>query len=179
MNAAWHVRYLSALAWPVRWLLSLKYLSFGLLLLFAHIGAAQAGPVLRPAAGARFFGPLSVWTAGSTSTPIFHPLSPPLPSAGVVSGRFAVQMTQDSGDCKLRAAVRFSNDGVTWDAAKEVSVTYVTDDTVQYNTAYVDLLALAGTPARSWLQYGVEVVNRTGATVALCNGALRVDEQVN
>lgn len=148
-----------------------------LVMVFVPFGVAIAGPLLRSTSGSRFYGPTSVWTGASTTVPVFHPLSPPIAAAGLLSARFAAQMTQDSGDCKMRVAVRFSNDGVGWDASKDVGAAYVTDDVVQYGTTYVDLQPLAGATSRSWIQYGVDVMNRSTATVAACNAQMRIEEQ--
>ena len=152
--------------------MTLRSRTISFLLLVAAIeatGSAIAAPLLRTTVGSRFFGPAAVWTGGSTTVPVFHPLSPPIASAGLLYARFAVQMTQDSGDCQLRVAVRYSNDGVAWDASKDVGGAYVTTDAPQFGTTYVDLMGLAGTSPRAWIQYGVEAENRSGATVALCS----------
>ena len=74
---------------------------------------ASAVSLLRRVPGSWFYDAEAMWTAASTTTTLFFPMSEPLRSSDVNSARFAYQMTQDAGDCKLRAAVRFSNDGTT------------------------------------------------------------------
>jgi len=113
--------------------------------------------------------------AGPASVLTFFPLSEPMSSTGLTNARFSWQMTQDSGDCKLRPAVRFSNDGASWDTAKEVTTTFATDETAIYGAVYVDLMALANTTPRSFIQFGLQTLNRAGTANAFCQGAMRVE----
>lgn len=145
-------------------------------LFVALIGGARATDVLVRTPGSWFYGPIAMWTAGSTSTPNFFPLSPRMQFNTVSSARVAYQMTNDSGDCKLRAAIRFSNDGVDWDAAEELAATYSdADNEIIYGTSYLDLTAVAGTTPRAWVQFGIETVNRSGSNVVMCSGTLRIE----
>lgn len=139
-------------------------------------GTAFAVTTLQRTPGSWFYGPSPVWTAGSTSNHNFFPLSPRMQFNTVSAARFSYQMTNDTGDCKLRAAIRFSNDGIEWDTAEDVVSAYSdADNEVIYGTSYVDLTAVAGTTPRAWVQFGVEAVNRSTSNVAFCNATLRIE----
>lgn len=134
---------------------------------------AEAWATIRRAPGAWLFGPHTVWTDGTTS-PTFHPLSDPMATRTVTNARVSFELDQDtSGLCKIRPALRFGNDGVSWDSAAAIDTTYRTAAGVTYGTAYVDLTAVA-TP-RTWIQFGVEVANESGGAVNLCNASLMVE----
>lgn len=145
-------------------------------LVFAN--EASAGDILRRTAGSWFYGPETVWSSGTTTAPgKFFPLSDPMPSGGLLGARFSYQMTNDAGQCELRAAVRFSDDGVTWGTHKEVNATWSDNtpaDEIIYGSAYVDLMALGVTPG-AWIQFGVETLNRSGSTIWNCSATLRVE----
>ena len=83
----------------------------------------MASATLRPIANTWLYGPTAVWTNGTTSA-LFHPLSEPMGSAGLVEIRVTYELSEDSGDCELRPALRYSDEGVTWNAPKEVPVSY-------------------------------------------------------
>lgn len=80
------------------------------LTLLALVATPAARATLVDAPGAYLLGPKAVWTDG-TSTPLFHPLSRPMSSAGLNDARVSTSMEQDSGNCKIRPALRYSNDG--------------------------------------------------------------------
>lgn len=142
--------------------------------------AVSAEELLRRSPGSWLYGPVALWTVGSTSTVTFFPLSEPMRSSDVNAARFAWQMTQDSGDCKLRGAVRFSNDGVNWEAAKSVDAQYSdANDEVVWKTAFIDLTSVTDAPPRTFIQFGLQTVNRSGSAIALCNGTLRVEPKEN
>lgn len=151
-------------------------------LLCSHV--AGAAELLRQVPGSWYYGPETLYTvigAGPASVLTFFPMSSAMTSSSVAKARFAWQMTQDSGDCKMRPAVRFSSDGLNWDAAKEVSAgaAYATDETVRYDPAFVDLQGLAGTTNKTYMQFGLQTLNRTGTAVAFCRGAMRVEPATN
>lgn len=106
------------------------------LMLIALVATPAARATLVDAPGAYLL-PKAVWTDG-TSTPLFHPLSRPMSSAGWSDARVATSMEQDSGNCKIRPALRYSNDGVTRDSAKEIVASYRTTEGTDYGTTYVD-----------------------------------------
>ncbi len=139
---------------------------------------ARAGAVLARSAGSRMLGPTAIWT-NNTTTPVFHPMGAPTPSAGLVNVRVGFQITELSGPCRARPALRFSNDGVNWNADVAIDATNLNYDTAGspvYGTAYVDILALA-TPG-AWVQFGMQAANATGGTgTGLCNATLRIEQK--
>lgn len=135
--------------------------------------ALPAEATLRRPPGAWLFGPRQVWTDGTTSA-FFHPLSDPVASAGLLGARISIEMSEDSGYCKMRPAIRYSSDGVTWDGSNPADASWRTTNGIVPGTAYVDLTAL-GTP-KSWVQFGVEVANDAGGSgFQFCNAALLVE----
>ena len=59
-------------------------------------------------------GPQIVYTKKSNAILLFHPMTGPISTAGIVSARSAVEMQEETGDIKIRGAARFSDDGVQW-----------------------------------------------------------------
>ena len=119
------------------------------------------------------FGPTAVWTNG-TSTPMFFPLSDVMESAGLTDIRVSTEMRQDSGNCEIRPALRYSDDGITWDASDDLGIAYLTSVGIDPGTTYTDITAL-GSTVRSYLQFGVQVANDSGALIEVCNATLRVE----
>jgi len=143
---------------------------------------AHAAPLLKRSPGSWFYGPQAMWTiigAGPASVLTFFPMSEGIPTAGLLSARISYQMIQNSGDCKMRPAVRFSGDGVDWGTEKETTATYVTTSTPSYGEGYVDLVTLTDTPMRAYIQFGMQTLNQSGTAPALCNGILRVEPNKN
>lgn len=133
----------------------------------------SAWATIRRAPGAWVFGPKTVWTDGTTS-PVFHPLSDPLASRSVQNARVSIELDQDiSGLCKIRPALRYGSDGVTWDGDALIDSTYKTSAGITYGTTFVDLTGL-GT-AKTWVQFGVQVANESGSAVNLCNATVMVE----
>ena len=124
--------------------------------------------------GSWLFGPAPVWTDGTTS-PAFRPLSEALESKGLLSVRISTEMSEDSGNCKMRPALRYSNDGVGWDASKEIVAGYRTTEGIDWGTTYIDITQLAGTTTRAYVQFGVEVANEAGSAINVCNATIRVE----
>ena len=141
------------------------------LLVFASVHP-EAGATIRRTPGSWLFGQRTVFSDG-TATPIFHPLSEPMSSAGIINVRVSTELAETSGNCKLRPALRWSDDGIGWGSASAIVATYRTTTGIDYGSAYVDITAL-GTP-KPWVQFGLEVANTTGSRVEVCNGALLVD----
>lgn len=139
--------------------------------------ATSAGPAFATiprTKGSWLFGPSPVWTDGSTN-PSFRPLSDPMQAKGLISVRVSTEMSEDSGNCKIRPALRYSNDGITWDADKEIVAGYRTTEGVDWGTTYIDITTLAGTTPRAWVQFGVQAANEAGTAINVCNATLRVE----
>lgn len=141
---------------------------------------ASAGEALRRSPGSWFYGPTTLYTvigAGPASVLTFFPVSEPIPMRGLVNVRVSYQLTQTSGDCKLRPAVQFSSDGSNWEAAKELNTTYVANETIAYGTTFVNLTTLESTPPRTWVRFGLQTLNVSGTANAFCQGSLRVEPE--
>jgi hypothetical protein len=82
-------------------------------------------------------------------------------------------MSEDSGNCKIRPALRYSNDGITWDASKDIVAGYRTTEGIDWGTTYIDISV--GTTPRAWVQFGVEAANESGSVINVCNATLRIE----
>ena len=137
--------------------------------------SATAYATIRKVPGAWLWGPRAVWTDG-TGTPIFHPFSDAIDTGSVTYARVSIEMDQDTGNCKIRPALRYSSDGISWDAAVAISASYRTTAGIDYGTAWVDLPGLA--TAKNWVQFGIEAANESGSDINHCNAALMVQARV-
>lgn len=153
------------------------------LLLLRPAGASGTAPLpagavaemtLRRVPGSWVYGPKAVWTDGTTSA-FFVPLSEPVESAGIINVRVSTDMESNSGDCQLRPALRYSPDGVSWGTPKEIVGTWRTSNGPDYGQGYVDITALAGTPAKTFVQFGVQARNGTAGAIQLCLASIRVE----
>lgn len=108
-----------------------------------------------------------------SANPIFHPLSEPMSSAGIINVRVSTELAETSGNCKVRPALRWSDDGIGWGSSSTIVATYRTTTGIDYGSSYVDITAL-GTP-KPWVQFGLEVANSSGTRVEVCNTSLMVD----
>lgn len=138
--------------------------------LLLSIGSAYA--TIPRTKGSWLFGPSPVWSDGTTS-PSFRPLSDPIQAKGLLNVRVSTEMSEDSGNCKIRPALRYSNDGINWDASKDIVAGYRTTEGIDWGTTYIDISA--GTTPRAWVQFGVEVANESGSAINVCNATLRVE----
>lgn len=139
--------------------------------------AAAVDPLLRRSPGAWFYGPTAVWTdATAGGAFMFHPLSEPIPSAGLLGVRVSYQLSEDTGSCQLRAALRYSDDGINWETPKEIYTAWQDGNGVKYQQDYVDIIALSQTPPRTWVQFGVQTDTDTGVNaVHFAKAAIRVE----
>ena len=146
-------------------------ISIGLGLLLVMLLSGPALATLRRSAGGWLFGPKVVYTDGSGSA-FFHPLSDPMPSAGILNVRVSIEMDQDTGYCKIRPALRYSADGIIWDNPAAIDTTYLTANGISYGASYVDISG----SAKTWVQFGVQTANDTGGSgFQFCNASLLVE----
>ena len=118
-----------------------------------------------------------VWTDGTT-TALFHPLSEPIATAGLLNVRTSIQLSEQSGTCRIRPALRFSNDAVTWNADVAIdnaTLPYITANSIVYGPTYIDTTTLA--TAGAWVQFGVQAANASAGAIGLCNATLRIEEK--
>jgi hypothetical protein len=136
-------------------------------------GIPEARATLRRTPGAMLFGPKGVWTDGTT-TAFFQPLSDAIPSAGLINARVTFEMSEDSGYCKMRPAMRSSVDGIGWDASAAIDATWRTSSGIVYGSSYVDLSQIV--TVRQYVQFGVDVANDTGGSgFQFCNATMMVE----
>lgn len=141
---------------------------------------AWAADLLRKSPGSWLYGPRAVWTDGTT-TAIFHPLSEPMQTSALSKVRIAYQLSELGGPCRIRPAVRFSDDGGSWDAGAAVDSTnyaYVTSNTVSYPPQFVDIYSIPGTTPKSWIQFGVQAANGAAGAPGSCNATIRIEPVV-
>lgn len=140
--------------------------------------AEAANVVLRRTAGAFFWGPRAVWTDGTT-TAIFHPMSEVMTANTLTGVRVSFQLAEPNGStCRIRPAIRFSNDGVTWDPPQALDATnlpYATNEVPVFGTAYVDINSVPSATARSWVQFGIQAANASAGSASTCNATLRLE----
>lgn len=127
---------------------------------------------IRRTPGAWLYGPDTVFSDGTT-TPMFVPLSDPLASAGLLNARVSTELVATSGQCKVRPALRWSDDGVVWGPSSSIVAGYRSTIGIDYGSAYLDLTIL-GTP-KPWIQFGVEVANVSGTRVEVCKASVMVE----
>lgn len=132
----------------------------------------DAQATLRRTPGSWVFGPKVVFSDG-TANPMFIPLSDGLSSAGMINVRVSTEFAEQSGNCKVRPALRWSDDGITWGSATNMVTTYLSARGITYGSTYIDITAL-GTP-KPWVQFGVEVANTGGSRVEVCNASIMID----
>lgn len=147
----------------------LKALFVVLALLVVTLPAAQA--TLRRVPGSWMWGPRPVWTDG-TANPMFHPFSDPIDAGTVTNARVSIEMDQDTGNCKIRPALRYSDDGISWNSAVAIISTYRDTAGADYGSTYVDLTGL--TTPRTWVQFGIQAANQSGSAIEFCNATLLV-----
>lgn len=140
---------------------------------FFEVGSAGAATPRQPP-GSFYFGPSVFWTDGTTSD-LFQPLSSPMPSSQLVSARVYFEITEGTGSTNLRTrpAIRYSADGVNWDAPTAINVSYVTGSGVQPGTTFVDLTTL-GTP-KAWIQFGLQAKNNNAGVYEFGHAVLIVE----
>jgi hypothetical protein len=145
---------------------------------FFEVGEAwaanqEADDTLAKVQGSQIYGPDVVWSQGSTTDYVFHPLSPPMPSGDVIAARVDTLMDQDTGNFKLRPALRYSFDGTNWDNSQYILSSYQTTTGVEVGTSFIDLTSLGSNP-KTWMQFGVQVANESGGSREFCKAAIRV-----
>lgn len=151
--------------------LAVSVVSF-LILVMVFSGSAESA-TLRRVPGAYLLGPETVYTNG-TQADFFIPISDPMPSRNLMAGRVTMEVTEvTSNNIKMRPALRWSADGVTWDSSSYINVNYVTGAGNQATSTFTDFSSL-GTP-KPFVQFGVQTYTITGSTFELARVALLVE----
>lgn len=140
-------------------------------MLVASFGAFAS---IRRTPGSWVFGPDTAFSDGTTGN-LFIPLSEPIASAGLLNARFSTELVASSGGCRIKPALRWSEDGIGWGTpATDAAFGWRTAVGIDYGTAYSDLTTI-GTP-KPWVQFGVFVANAGGnSRVEVCKAAIMVE----
>ena len=108
-------------------------------------------------------GPISLagyaWTAGSTSTEVFVPLSRPMLVGSWSEFKISAELRDDTGDIKVKPAVQYSNDGVTWSSATGIG-SWLTTTGFHYASGLT-----ATDESKTMFRLGMLAVNETGSTL--------------
>jgi hypothetical protein len=115
-----------------------------------------------------------VWTDG-TASDMWHELSEAMSSAGLINVRVSTEMEEKVGNIEIRPALRYSDDGFTWNTAKEIVATYRTTNGTDVGTSYVDITGLAGTTPHAFVQFGVVAANTSGSSVNIALAEIRIE----
>ncbi len=134
---------------------------------------AESGTPRRPT-GAYYFGPEVVYTNGAASD-FWNPLSEPMSSRALMSARVTMEISESAAAAKIktRPALRWSSDGVTWDAPVAINAAYVTGDGNQTTTGFTDFTGL-GTP-KAFVQFGVLTYTVNGTNYEVARATLVVE----
>lgn len=121
-------------------------------------------------------GPITTWTKRSTTNWIFHSLGAPMQSATVGRKiRPNIDMSETSGDVKVRLSMRMSNDGMTWDTPVAIGTLTANADGPQFGSSFADLSSTLD--GKRLVQFGVEAVNDIGSNLELARVAAQLDFQ--
>lgn len=118
-------------------------------------------------------GPIVAWTVGSSDGDF--PITSPMEGASVKNARFALEMRNRTANATAKPIVRFSNDGVTWDSWAVWPAAYngVSSNGITPYDTWVDLTAVA--THKTFVQFGVKLVNSSGSANELSMIALRIE----
>lgn len=120
------------------------------------------------------FGFSNVWTKGTTSDEIFHPLTGPMNSCEVHDVRPSLELRRNSGNLSCRAAFQYSDDLDTWDTAEGFGPATSATEGHHYGTSFTDLTTGAWT-RRLFVRFGFICKNDTGTQMEFAQARLRID----
>jgi hypothetical protein len=122
----------------------------------------------------RNFGPVVVWSSGSTTNWVFHPVAEPEPSADVpTTMRPNLGLAQSSGNAKIRLALRMSNDGLTFDTPVAIGSLVAAAESSVFGTTYSDLAS--NLVSKRLVQFGIQCQNASGSNIELCSASAQLD----
>jgi len=123
---------------------------------------------------ARTFGPIVVFTSGSTSSWLFHPVGPPEPSSQVgTMMRPNLNIQQTSGNVKIRLAMRMSNDGLTFDTPVAIGALERAQLGAAYGSSFSNLATTLA--SKRLVHFGIESVNDSGTRVEVASASAELD----
>lgn len=104
-----------------------------------------------------------VWTVND-STYDFFATTEPRESSGVTKALHSMRMENTTGNIEARAAIRYSDDGITWDAPANVGSDTRSTAGDTTGTTWIDLSTIAGVTRRRYFQLGFNVKRLNSAT---------------
>jgi len=116
-------------------------------------------------------GPLPVWSAGSTTTTLFHAFTKATNSNLVQQVLVSFDLRQSSGDLTLRAAFQYSDDGIVWSTPVEFGPAFSSTEETTYGTAFTDVTVLGA--RKVFIRLGV-VVKNDGTSTEVEFGVVRL-----
>jgi hypothetical protein len=155
-----------------------KAMPYRALVLAGLIGVVSptAHATLPSTPGAVLTSPKATWSSGSTSTWVFHPLTAKMATMSMVSFRVSTEMSEETGNCEMQPAIRFSDNGLDWDTAQHVhtATASLKADGPSFPTGGPVSLGSLTAP-KAFIQFGVQVRNQSGSNYEMCNAQLRVE----
>ncbi len=113
-----------------------------------------------------------LWSAKSTTTAVFIPLTQPLNSTEVEEVRISRYLESDSGNLTVRPAYNMSDDGITWSSTVTGIGSFATTAGWVYNTSTETTVSV---DPKLLVRFGLEVKNDSGVGVERAMGRLSVE----
>ena len=104
-----------------------------------------------------------VWTVND-STSDFFATTEPRESSELGYALHVMRMENSTGNIEIRAAIRFSDDMVTWDTPANVGSDTRNTNGDTPSSTWIDLTAVAGTTRKRYYQLGFHVKRLNSAT---------------
>ena len=113
----------------------------------------------------------AVWSAKSTSTPNFVPVTGPINATLIRGVRVAWELHGKTPNLEVQPAYRMSDDGITW-SSTWTGLTGSYSATTGWSFASAS--ATVSTDIKNFVQFGFLVRNTTGAAIEMGQAALRL-----
>lgn len=115
-----------------------------------------------------------LWSQGSTSTALFHPMTAAINASEVHKVRASFAFYSSSGNCSVRAALQYSDDAQSWDTESELGPAFSASEGWSYGTSFTDVTT--GSPTRKiWIRFGLVAKNASGTSIEFCRAKLQLD----
>lgn len=114
------------------------------------------------------YSPDCIFTPGG-QTNQFFPLTGPISTDAWGKARPSIRLENSTGDTTIQAGVRYSNDGMAWDAPQSTGNTLTAE-----GDEFGDFAALPGTVKR-YMQWGILIKNTASSATELCWTYMNVD----
>jgi hypothetical protein len=117
-----------------------------------------------------------VW-ANSSSTPIYHPLTPPVPAKDVKTARVTIELNKKTGNLQVQTYYEYSYDGFTWTRASSgggdpLLGAAISSDTISYGSTFQ---SLSSEDAEFLVRFGAAALLTSGSTLAVGYVTIELD----